>query len=80
MFNTVNIYSLQGIVDPIENAIIPGSNAIAVLIRQLKTSGRTRVFRKGADFLEDSNEDRSLQFIEVFLSCGEEEEFIHGVS
>lgn len=78
MLDPVDVDPLRSIVDPVENAIISGPETIAVIPRQLQTSGRTSVLGQGADFLEDTFEGQSLEFVEVLLRRGKNEEVIHG--
>jgi len=55
VFDPIKINPLKCVVDPIKNAILPDSNAISVLVSQIKTAWRARVFRQGADLFQDSS-------------------------
>ena len=80
MFYAVDVYSLRSVIDPIEKAIVSDTEAISPIPRQFEAAGRARVLGQGADFLEDTFKDRSLQLIKVFLSRAEDENLIHGSS
>ena len=78
MFYAVDVYSLRSDVDPIEKAIISDTEAISPILRQFEEAGRACVLGQGADFLEETFKDRSLQLIKVFLSRAEEKDLIPG--
>jgi hypothetical protein len=80
MLDPVDVNPFRRVVDPVENAIITGPNAIAVVPRQLEASGRAGVPRQGTNLLYDTIESRSFELIEVLLRRGKEEEVIHGAS
>jgi hypothetical protein len=79
VFDPVNIDPLGRVFDSIEDTVVPYTNAMPLLIRQLQTSGRTSIRRELSNSLKDAGKVPSFQPIELLLRGWEEEYLKHDV-
>jgi len=61
ILDPIDVYPLRLIIDPIKNAIISDPDTIAVIPRQLETSGRTSGLGEGSQLFEDAFINRRCQ-------------------
>jgi hypothetical protein len=80
MLDPVEIDAFRRIVDPIEHAMVPNPDAIALFSRQFQTTCGTGLPGQAADLLDDAGKVRSFEPVEVPLCRREDEDVIHGDS